>query len=179
MSEKEEPVEFFDDVGMESIEQLIPYHNNPKRHPEDQIDKIASSIKEYGFTVPVLVAGDGEIIAGHGRVKAAKKLGLEEVPVIRRDDLSEAQIKAFRIMDNKAAESGWDYEKLDAEVERLEEMEVDVPGMTGLDDVELSDFDEDLDIDSHFETDETQDDDSESEEEGDVECPNCGHEFTP
>ena len=95
--------------------------NNPKQHPADQVDKIASSIKNYGFTVPMVIDGKNEIIMGHGRLQAAKKLGMEEVPCIVRDDLTEAQRKGLRIADNRVGESEWDIEILLAEIDGLED----------------------------------------------------------
>jgi len=109
------------EVISKPIDDLIPYINNPKKHPDTQVDKIASSIKNYGFTVPVVVDGQNEIIMGHGRLQAARKLGLAEVPCIVRDDLSEAQVKALRIADNKVSESEWDIEILLAEIDGLED----------------------------------------------------------
>ena len=109
------------EIILKPINDLIPYINNPKQHPADQIDKIASSIKNYGFTVPMVVDGQNEIIMGHGRLEAAKKLGMEEVPCIVRDDLTEGQVKALRIADNKVSESEWDIELLLTEIEGLEE----------------------------------------------------------
>ena len=104
-----------------TVDTLIPYVNNPKEHPPAQIDKIASSIKNYGFTVPIVIDGQNEIIMGHGRVTAAKKLGMSEVPCIIRDDLTESQVKALRIADNKVSESEWDIELLLVEIEDIEE----------------------------------------------------------
>ena len=112
------------------IEELIPYVNNPKKHPEEQVSKIASSIKKFGFKVPMLITEDFEIIAGHGRYKAANKLGLEEVPCIVADDLSEAEIKAFRLADNKVSESDWEADMLAVEMEEIDEMDFDLD-MTG------------------------------------------------
>jgi len=110
---------------------LIPYTNNPKEHPDEQVNKIASSIKNYGWDQPIVVDGDGEIIKGHGRLQAAEKLGLDEVPVIWREDLTDAEAKAARIADNKTAESPWDDDLLATELETLPEF----------DDIELG-FDE-------------------------------------
>jgi len=109
------------DIILKSINELIPYVNNPKQHPADQVDKIASSIKNYGFTVPMVIDGQNEIIMGHGRLLAAKKLGMEEVPCVVRDDLTESQVKALRIADNRVSESEWDIEILLAEIDGLEE----------------------------------------------------------
>ena len=99
---------------------MVPYSQNPKEHPSEQIDKIASSIKKFGFKVPMLITEDHEIIAGHGRLQACRKLGLEEVPAIVVDDLTEAEIKAFRIADNRTTESEWDDELLSVELEELD-----------------------------------------------------------
>lgn len=121
------------------LEKLIPYVNNPKEHPEEQVKKIASSIKNFGFRVPILIDAKNEIIAGHGRYLAAKLLGLGKVPVIRITDLTEAQKKAFRIADNKVAESGWDLDTLTAELEQLKEMDFDLQ-LTGFDEDELDEL---------------------------------------
>ena len=128
-------MKLFSKVKEIEVEKLIPYVNNPKEHPENQIDKIASSIKNFGFTVPIIVDGANEVIAGHGRLMAAKKLGLTKVPCIVRDDLTEAQVRAFRIADNKVAESSWDYELLAVELETFELEELE---LTGFDKEELS-----------------------------------------
>ncbi|MBO8173489.1 MAG: ParB N-terminal domain-containing protein [Bacillaceae bacterium] len=120
-----------------SLEKIIPYVNNPKQHPDGQIKKIASSIKEFGFKVPVVVDKDFVIIAGHGRYEAAKLLGLKEVPVIVAEDLTQAQAKAFRIADNKVAESTWGMDALIVELEQLSEQGYDLE-LTGFDEVELA-----------------------------------------
>jgi len=119
------------------IEDLVPYSQNPKEHPSSQIDKIASSIKKFGFKVPMLITEDHEIIAGHGRLQACRKLGLEEVPAIIVDDLTEAEIKAFRLADNRTTESEWDDELLSVELEELDESDFDLE-LTGFDEEELS-----------------------------------------
>lgn len=125
-----------DKIELIPTEKIIPYHNNPKEHPQKQIEKIASSIKNYGFTVPIVVDGENEIIAGHGRYEAAKKLGLDGLPCIKRDDLNDAQIKAFRLADNKLAESEWNYEQLAVEFEELEFDNFDL-NLTGFDEEEI------------------------------------------
>ena len=109
------------------VEELIPYVNNP-RNNEAAVDFVAASIKEFGFKNPIIIDKDGVIVAGHTRLAAAKKLGLESVPCIMADDLTEQQIKAFRLADNKTAElATWDLEKLEIELE-------------GIDDLEMTDF---------------------------------------
>lgn len=102
-----------------SIYELKPYKNNP-RNNDGAVDAVAASIKEFGFKVPIVIDANGEIIAGHTRLKAAKKLGLKEVPCIIADDLTPDQIKAFRLADNKTAElADWDIELLQIELEDI------------------------------------------------------------
>jgi ParB family chromosome partitioning protein len=114
-------------------ESLVPYARNAKLHDENQVSKIASSIREFGFNNPVLVDGEKPpgIIAGHGRVLAAKKLGLAEVPCIRLAHLSEAQKRAYILADNRLAElgGGWDSEMLKLELADLGELDVDLEGI--------------------------------------------------
>ena len=106
------------------IKDLIPYCNNSRTHSDEQVQQIASSIKEFGFTNPVLIDEQGGIIAGHGRVMGAKKLLLNKVPCIVLDGLSEAQKKAYIIADNKLAlNAGWDDELLKIELEQLKELD--------------------------------------------------------
>ena len=126
-------------IKLISVEDIIPYHNNPKEHPEEQVAKIASSIKNYGFTVPLVIDGDNEIIAGHGRYSAAKKLGLSELPCIKRDDLNDAQVRALRLADNRVAESEWNLEQLAVELENLDLENYDLE-MTGFDGEEIGDI---------------------------------------
>ncbi|MFR9296235.1 MAG: ParB N-terminal domain-containing protein [Aedoeadaptatus pacaensis] len=106
-------------------EDLIPYINNP-RNNDNAVDKVASSIKNFGFKVPIVVDGDNEIIAGHTRLKAAKKLGMDEVPCIVADDLNDGQIKAFRLADNKVSEfADWDMEMLEKELLDIKDIDID------------------------------------------------------
>jgi ParB family chromosome partitioning protein len=110
-----------------SIDALVPYARNSRTHSAEQIAQIAGSIKEFGFTNPVLIDADGGIIAGHGRVMAARKLGLTEVPCIRLGYLTETQKRAYVIADNKLAlNAGWDEEMLRLELGELREAEVDL-----------------------------------------------------
>ena len=116
---------------------LIPYARNARTHSEAQVALIAGSIREYGFTNPVLVDGDNGIIAGHGRVLAARKLGLASVPVIELGHLSEAQKRAYVLADNKLAEqAGWDSELLALELGELAELGIDL-GALGFEAAEL------------------------------------------
>jgi len=113
-------------VEQRKIEALIPYVNNSRTHSDEQIAQIAASVREFGWTNPILVDGQNGIIAGHGRLAAARKLGLTEVPVIVLDYLSEAQKKALVIADNKlASNAGWDDEMLRLELGDLQEMGFD------------------------------------------------------
>ena len=121
-------------INYKSTENLIPYANNSRTHSDDQINQVASSIKEFGFTNPVLIDEQGGIIAGHGRVMAAKKLGLSEVPTITLEGLTKAQVKAYVIADNQLAlNSGWELDVLKLEVESLGEMDFDI-SLLGFDD---------------------------------------------
>lgn len=122
-------------VVLKSLDQIIPYINNPRIN-EKGIDKVASSIKEFGFNSPIILDKDNVIIAGHTRYLAAQKLGLEEVPCINVEHLSPAQIKAYRIADNKVAEySDWEDELLKLELEQLKELEFDL-NLTGFEEWE-------------------------------------------
>jgi site-specific DNA-methyltransferase (adenine-specific) len=113
-------------VEQRKIEALIPYVNNSRTHSDEQVAQIAASVREFGWTNPILVDGQSGIIAGHGRLAAARKLGLTEVPVIVLDHLSEAQKKALVIADNKlASNAGWDDEMLRLELGDLQEMGFD------------------------------------------------------
>ncbi len=96
------------EIKQRKINDLIPYANNARMHSPEQVAKIASSIKEFGFCNPVLIDKDGGIIAGHGRVEAARKLGLEEVPTITLGHLTDTQRKAYILADNRMAlDAGW------------------------------------------------------------------------
>lgn len=135
---------------------LIPYINNSRTHSEKQVQQVASSIKEFGFTNPILVDEENGIIAGHGRLLAAEKLGLDEVPTITLTGLTEAQRKAYVIADNKLAlNSGWDDELLKVELENLSsaEFNLDVLGWDVLpdfkDDIDYSILDDD-DVDDEL-----------------------------
>ena len=110
-----------------AIEALIPYARNSRTHDDAQVAQIASSIREFGFTNPVLIDGDGGVIAGHGRIMAARKLSLQEVPCIRLGHLTDAQKRAYVIADNKLAlNAGWDNEMLALEFAELADMGFDL-----------------------------------------------------
>lgn len=119
------------------IEDLVPYAANARTHSEDQVSQIAASIKEFGFNNPVLIDIDNGIIAGHGRVMAAMKLGLDLVPTVTLDHLSDAERRAYILADNRLAlNAGWDEEILAAELKRLDD-EIDL-SLLGFDDDELA-----------------------------------------
>ena len=110
-----------------ATDDLIPYINNSRTHSESQVKQIAASIREFGFTNPILIDEGGSVIAGHGRLVAAELLNLDEVPTITLEGLTEAQRKAYVIADNKLAlNSGWDDELLKIEIETLKNLEFDV-----------------------------------------------------
>lgn len=127
------------------VADLIPYARNSRMHNEEQIAQIMASIKEFGFTNPILIGGDNVIIAGHGRLLAAQRLGLKDVPVIRLPDLTETQRKALVIADNKIAlNAGWDEEMLALEMKELEESDfnLDILGFSEDELKELENFGE-------------------------------------
>jgi DNA modification methylase len=127
-------------IQYKKIEDLIPYVNNSRTHSEEQVTQIASSIKEFGWTNPILVDGENGVIAGHGRILAGKKLGHQEVPTIELSGLSDAQKKAYVIADNKLAlNAGWDAEVLKVEFEELQNLGYDL-SLTGFSDKELKEF---------------------------------------
>lgn len=141
---------------------LVPYEKNP-RHNENAVDAVAKSIEQFGFKVPIVIDTDNVIVAGHTRLKAAKKLGLEVVPCIVADDLTEEQIKAFRLADNKVGElATWDFDLLDQEL-------ADISG------IDMSDFgflDYAIDWATVEEIDESN---YEPPEVKKLVCPHCGH----
>ena len=106
------------------VSQLIPYKNNPRRN-DDSVDAVAESIREFGFKVPIIVDRKNVVVCGHTRLKAAKKLKMKEVPCIRADDLTDEQIRAFRLADNKVSESSvWDFDKLDDELGNIFDLDM-------------------------------------------------------
>ncbi|CAB4168878.1 ParB/Sulfiredoxin [uncultured Caudovirales phage] len=125
-----------------AIENLIPYARNSRTHSDEQVAQIAASIKEFGFNNPVLIDESGSIIAGHGRILAARKLGLNEAPCIRLSHLSETQRRAYVIADNKLAlNAGWDIDMLKIELSELDLDGFDLT-LTGFGEDELLDFEE-------------------------------------
>lgn len=127
-------------IQMWLVAKLIPWARNPRTHNDAQVAQIAASIAEFGFNNPILVDTNAGIIAGHGRLLAARKLGLAEVPVIVLDHLTEAQKRAYVIADNKLDENaGWDDDLLRLEIESLQEENFDVC-LLGFDDVNSRSF---------------------------------------
>jgi ParB-like chromosome segregation protein Spo0J len=127
-----------DKIVLRSVESLIPYARNARTHSDAQVAQIAGSIREFGFTNPVLVDGESGIVAGHGRVLAARKLGLTEVPCIEIAYLTEAQRRAYIIADNKLAlNAGWDEDLLKLELADLKVAGFDL-GLTGFGELELA-----------------------------------------
>ena len=122
------------------IEKLVPYANNARTHSPEQIKKLRSSLREFGFINPVIIDRDYGVIAGHGRILAAQEEGLEKVPCVFADHLTEAQKKAYIIADNRMAmDAGWDEEMLRVEIEALQAADFD-PLLTGFDEKELADL---------------------------------------
>lgn len=153
---------------------LIPYAGNSRTHDAAQVGQIAASIKEFGFTNPVLIDADNGIIAGHGRVLAAQKLKLDQVPCIRLEHLTDAQKRAYVIADNKLAlNAGWDDEALKAELERLQEDGFDLD-LIGFDENELDALADEPDFEPGTEDDQGKLDELEPKW---VKCPSCDHVF--
>ena len=152
------------EIVQKKIDGLIPYENNPRVN-DGAVEYVANSIQEFGFKVPIVIDSDNVIVAGHTRLKAAKKLGLDEVPCIIADDLTEEQIKAFRLADNKTAEMAyWDDELLMGE---LDELACDMTEFG----FEMPTFDSEV-------ADKEESEYKEPENKL-VTCPNCGLQFEP
>lgn len=142
------------------IREIVPYENNPRLN-QNAVPALVQSIRMFGFNVPVILDRNNVVIAGHTRLKAAEQLGMESVPCVRADDLTEDQVRAFRLADNKTAElSRWDFEKLYGELEslKLAAPELDL-GVFGFDEIR---FEQKQEI-------------PEEAPEGMVICPRCGH----
>lgn len=122
---------------------LIPYSQNAKIHPPEQVEHIANSIKRFGWQQPIVVDRNNVVIVGHGRLLAAKELMLDSVPVVYADDLSEEDVKAFRLADNKTNESPWDFSKLEEELAQLQIDGIDMSQFGFLE--EAMEFPENLD----------------------------------
>jgi ParB family transcriptional regulator, chromosome partitioning protein len=155
-----------------AIEKLIPYARNSRTHSDEQVAQIAASIKEFGFTNPVLIDNEDGIIAGHGRVMAARKLGLKDIPCLRLGHLSETQKRAYVIADNKLAlNSGWDGEMLKLELHELDgNINLSLLGFT------VPELTIAMGFGADFEPG-TEDDQGKLDQKDPIICPACSHEF--
>ena len=125
---------------MRDVDSLIPYARNARTHSPEQVAKIAGSIKEFGFLSPVIISKDGGIIAGHGRVMAAQKLGIKKIPCVEESHLSETQKRAYILADNRLAlDAGWDDDMLKLELEDLKEKDFDLD-LIGFADEQINNF---------------------------------------
>jgi ParB-like chromosome segregation protein Spo0J len=160
-------------VEMIQIDKLQPYARNARTHSDSQVTQIAASIREFGFTNPVLIDGNGNIIAGHGRVLAARKLGMQAVPCIRLKHLTETQRRAYIIADNKLTlNAGWDEELLALELKELVELgfDLDLTGFS-VNDLKLSA------IDAEYPPVSSAQEINVNEYRMKHKCPRCGFEF--
>lgn len=127
------------EVKSMSIDDIKPYENNP-RDNDDAVDSVANSIKEFGWQQPIVVDKDNVIIVGHTRYKAAKKLGMDKVPVVVASKLTPEQVKAYRLADNKVGElADWDFEKLNTELDGIEDIDMSEFGFEDFGEPELPD----------------------------------------
>jgi len=166
----------FPDYKTVSVSSLIPYARNSRTHSDAQVGQIAASIKEFGFLNPIIVDGESGIIAGHGRVLAAQKLGLAELPVIEAGHLSDTQRRAYIIADNKLAmNAGWDDEMLRVELDALgvDGFDLELTGFS-LDEVQALSFDDEYPEQNPESSSKEIDTD---EFAMDHACPKCGFEF--
>lgn len=158
------------EIKIVKVKDIVPYENNSKEHPKEQVDKIKKSIQEFGFNVPVILDKNKVLIAGHGRHLAAIQLGMKEIPAIMKEDLTPNQIKAYRIADNKTAESKWNIQLLTEDIKALKSSKYDL-GLTGFDLNEINNL---LEVP----------DPNVEEEKVDkigslkIKCPKCGHNFS-
>lgn len=150
-----------------AIEEITPYEKNAKLHPDEQVEWIANSIREFGFKQPLVLDKDNVIIIGHGRLLAAKKLRMETVPCVYADDLNEEQIKALRLADNKTNESLWDFDFLTSELDEIAFIDMSDFGFSNLSFDDLDVTDEDFISDTEITK-------SKNKE---ITCPHCGERF--
>jgi ParB-like chromosome segregation protein Spo0J len=156
------------------VEKLIPYVKNSRTHSDGQVAQIAASIKEFGWTNPILVDGESGVIAGHGRLLAARKLGQKEVPVIELAHMTESQKRAYVIADNQLAmNAGWDTTLLSLELADLKEVGFDLE-ILGFKPEDLKTFTEEINFDAGTEEDQGKLDQLDPKW---VCCPHCGKEF--
>jgi len=161
-------------ITYRKVGDLIPYINNAKLHPEEQVNQIAASIKEFGFNDPIAIDGENGIIAGHGRLQAAIKLKIKQVPTIELSHLSETEKKAYIIAHNKLTmNSGYDMEVLSNEMHWLNDAGFDME-LTGFVGDELEEFFTDIDFEPGTEEEQGKLDELDPKM---VECPHCGEGF--
>jgi ParB-like chromosome segregation protein Spo0J len=162
------------EIVARKVEELIPYARNARTHSDAQVAQIAASIREFGWTNPILLDGQSGIIAGHGRLLAARKLGMSEVPCIELAGLTETQRKAYILADNKLAmNAGWDDEMLRLELGDLAAMEFDM-ALVGFSDEEMLGLERAADQDAPESS--TKEIDPDDYKMG-CTCPKCGFEF--
>ena len=123
-------------IVYKNIKELKPYKKNAKKHGKEQVEQIANSIKEFGFTQPVIIDKNNCVVAGHGRILGAKKAGLKQVPTVTLEELTEEQIKAYRLVDNKLNESEWDSVLLAQELEEIKDLNMDLFGFDLAEEIE-------------------------------------------
>jgi ParB family transcriptional regulator, chromosome partitioning protein len=158
------------EIIFKNIEELLNYENNARTHSDDQIDQIASSIREFGFNDVIEVGPDNVIISGHARVEAAKRLGLKKLPVVVHKHLDGSKRDAYVLAANKIAmNSGWDYDLLK---DCLSELTEEEQKLTGFSEDELSDL-----LYEEFISPTLVDEDDCPEPKKEIECPSCGHKF--
>lgn len=160
-------------IEYRQVKDLLPYARNSRTHSDAQVAQIAASVREFGWTNPVLIDGENGIIAGHGRVLAARKLGIDEVPCIELAGLTDTQRRAYIIADNKLAlNGGWDDELLAIELHELNAADFDM-SLIGFDATGLSLA---MGLGADFEAG-SEEDQGKLDEKSPIECPACGHEF--
>ena len=130
-------------IQNKNISEIKPYSNNAKKHDKKQIKKVSESIKRFGFSQPLVVDKNNELIIGHCRLEASKKLKLKEVPVLIMEDLSEQEVKALRLADNKLNESEWDMDLVNIE---LDELDIDLKDIIDFEVISPDDFDTDFSL---------------------------------
>jgi ParB family transcriptional regulator, chromosome partitioning protein len=159
---------FMDHLQIEylKINEIIPYEKNPRRN-DQAVESVAASIREFGFKVPIIIDSDNVIVCGHTRLKAAKKLKLQTVPCVRADDLTEEQIKAFRLADNKTSElAEWDLDLLQSELADIADLDLSLFGFTtGGPETAGGATGDELDLEDY------------GDERFECECPKCGFKF--
>ena len=133
-------------IIQKKLADIVPYANNTKKHDETQIKNVAESIKKYGWVQPIVIDNDGTIVIGHCRALAAEKLGIEEVPCVVVSDLTEEEINALRIVDNKTNESPWDFDLLSAELPEIDLSDFEFDFDFGGEDYSPDDFGEEFSL---------------------------------